>query len=318
MATTTSETKVQSEFAIQNFVGRYADKQFDWDAFPASRGFPVMTRAQKRYIGAGGAYEKANDRSSLRTGHFTLSIVTKMPGHFAASHSHECVESFLALGGVLTIGWAWGDEVIEAQLGYKDLCLNAVGRPHGFRNDGVEPAFVSIMVGSKSPLPPQYVCHPKDHEEEVAKHFGATAPEKIYAFDPYSTDPRQQDLAQHIVRYSQQKPQWDPAGFARMVYIGEGGAPPGSYHMDLIHLPKGQGVQLYERDVEDVYFIVEGVVTAGWESNGKIVEQRLGPKDLIFNPPGQLHYFRNDGVQDAQFMMAVGGRKPSKVAFKAA
>src|SRR5262249_38315262 len=147
------------------------------------------------------------------TGHFTLSIVTKMPGCFAASHSHECVESFFALDGVLTIGWAWGDEVIEAQLGYKDMCLNAVGRAHGFRNDGVEPAFVSIMVGSKDPLPPKYVCHPRDHAEDVARHFGATAPEKIHQFDPGSSDPRQQDLARHIVRYSQQKPHWDPAGF---------------------------------------------------------------------------------------------------------
>jgi mannose-6-phosphate isomerase-like protein (cupin superfamily) len=88
--------------------------------------------------------------------------------------------------------------------------------------------------------------------------------------------------------------------------------------MELVHLPKGCGVQLYEREVEDVYFVLEGVVTAGWEEGGRIYEERLGPKDVIFNPPGRRHYFRNDGVEDAQFMMVVGSPKPEKVAFKVA
>ncbi len=34
-------------------VGRHADKVPDWDAFPPSRGYPELDRAQIRYIGAG-------------------------------------------------------------------------------------------------------------------------------------------------------------------------------------------------------------------------------------------------------------------------
>lgn len=302
---------------MKSFIGRNAKKRIDWDAFPASRGYPDLARAQIRYIGAGGAWEKANDPSTLATGAFTLSIVTQMPGCYAASHFHECKEAFLALGGTLTVGWAYDDEVVEARLGYKDMCLNSVGRPHGFRNDGIEPVIASIMVGAKNPLPPQYVCHPSDAPAEVARNFGAR-PDKVHQLDEAIDDFRHQDLARHIVRYSQQRPQWEPAGFARLVYIGEGGAPPGSYQMDLVHLPKGCGVQLYEREVEDVYFVLEGVVTAGWEENGRIYEERLGTKDVIFNPAGRRHYFRNDGVEDAQFMMVVGSPKPERVAFKAA
>jgi mannose-6-phosphate isomerase-like protein (cupin superfamily) len=302
---------------MKAFIGRHAEKRQDWDAFPASRGYPELARAQIRYIGAGGAWEKAGDPGTLETGSFTMSIVTQMPGCYAASHFHECKEAFLALGGSLTVGWLWGDETIEVRLGYKDMCLNAVGRPHGFRNDGVVPVTASIMVGAKNPLPPQYVCHPKDADAEVARHFGA-APGKVYLLDETSEDSRHRDLARHVIRYSQQRPHWDPAGFARLVYIGDGGAPPGSYTMDLVHLPKGCGVQLYEREVEDVYLVLEGVVTAGWEEGGRIYEERLGPKDVIFNPSGRLHYFRNDGVEDAQFMMVVGSPKPEKVAFKVA
>jgi hypothetical protein len=36
-----------------------------------------------------------------------------------ARAGHEVVEHFLVLKGVLTVGWAWGDEVIEARLGPK-------------------------------------------------------------------------------------------------------------------------------------------------------------------------------------------------------
>ncbi|HEX9534459.1 MAG TPA: cupin domain-containing protein, partial [Stellaceae bacterium] len=221
---------------MRSFIGRYTDKSFDWDAFPGSRGFPELERAQMRYIGAGGS-PKADDPSTLKPGQFTLSLVHQPVGKYAACHSHEVVEHFLVLEGVLTVGWAWGDEVIEARLGPKDMVLNKAGRPHGFRNDGVEPVLMSISVGTGMPKPPVYVCHPRDSDPEVARRFGA-ALGKTRASDPNSDDPRQQEFTRHIVRYVERRPVWD-AEFARLVYVGEGGAPPGQYRMDLVHLPKG-------------------------------------------------------------------------------
>ena len=251
---------------MRAFIGRHTDKSFDWDAFPGSRGFPELERAQMRYIGAGGS-PKADDPSTLKPGKFTLSLVHQPVGKYAACHSHEVVEHFLVLSGVLTVGWAWGDEVIEARFGPKDMVLNQVGRPHGFRNDGVEPVLMSISVGSGMPKPPVYVCHPRDSDPSVARRFGAS-PGKTHAFDPHSEDPRQREFARHIVRYAERRPVWD-AGFARLVYIGEGGAPPGQYRMDMIRLPKGGGIRGYARPVEDVYFVLEGCVTVGWEEAGK-------------------------------------------------
>jgi len=68
-----------------------------------------------RYIGAGGS-PKADDPNTLKPGQFTLSLVHQPVGKYAACHSHEVVELFRVLEGVLTVGWAWGDEAIEARL----------------------------------------------------------------------------------------------------------------------------------------------------------------------------------------------------------
>src|SRR6266566_1468030 len=169
-------------------IGRHTDKSFDWDAFPGSQGFPELARAQMRYIGAGG--------------------------------SPKVDEHFLVLDGVLTVGWAWGAEVIEARLGRLDMVLNQKGRPHGFRNDGVGPVLMSISVGSGMPKPPVYACHPRDGDPARARRFGA-APGRTLAFDPDSDDPRQQEFARHIVRHAERRPVWE-AGLARLDYIGDG------------------------------------------------------------------------------------------------
>jgi len=46
-------------------IGRYLEKRWDWDAFPANSGYPELERAQMRYVGAGGS-PKTDDRSTLR------------------------------------------------------------------------------------------------------------------------------------------------------------------------------------------------------------------------------------------------------------
>ena len=301
---------------MEAYVGWYASKIPDWDAFPASRGYPELDRAQIRYIGAGGS-PKIDDPSTLKPDHFTLSIVQQPVGKYGASHAHEVEEAFLVLEGVLTVGWEWDGEVVLARLGPKDMILHAVNRPHGFRNEGWDPVKVSIMVGKARPLPPKYIYHPKTHDSALSQAFGAL-PGKSEPLSFSSSDPRHQEMARHVVRYSQKKPIWSPAGFSRIVYVGEGGAPPGTYRKDLVEVPSGVRIQPYERDVEDAYFVLEGRLTVGWEENGEQLEKRLGPKDMIFNPPGRRHYFRNDDSQPTQFMMVVGTPEPENVDFRPA
>src|SRR5829696_7051223 len=54
---------------MRGAVGRHTGKSFDWDAFPGSRGFPELARAQMRYIGAGGS-PKVDDPHTLKPGAF--------------------------------------------------------------------------------------------------------------------------------------------------------------------------------------------------------------------------------------------------------
>jgi hypothetical protein len=39
---------------------------------------------------------------------------------------------------------------------------------------------------------------------------------------------------------------------------------------------------------------------------------------VILNPSGRVHYFRNDGITDAEFMLLVGTPKAEDVRFQAA
>lgn len=300
---------------MRAYIGRRNEKLFDWGAFTFNEGYPELERAQIRYIGAGGS-PKTDDPNTLKPENFTLSMIRQNVGKYASSHAHEVEESFLVLGGVLSVYWVWGDEALVGRVGRKDLCLNAREQPHGFRNEGVEPVTASITVGTGKPLPPSFAIHPRDGDPERAARFGAEA-DKIFPLDFESDDPRHRKFARHVVRYSQQPVHRCP-GFFKKVYIGEGGAPAGTYRMDLIHMNPGQGVKLYDRDVEDVYLVLEGVVTVGWDIGGRIIEQRLGAHDLIFNPAGRPHYFRNDGCDNVQFMMLTGKRDPEDVRFQAA
>ncbi len=300
---------------MRGSIGRHTDKSFDWDAFPGSRGFPELARAQMRYIGAGGS-PKTDDPTTLKPGAFTLSLIHQPVGNYAACHSHEVVEHFLVLDGVLTVGWMWGDEVIEARLGPRDMVLNQKGRPHGFRNDGVVPVLMSISVGTGMPKPPVYACHPRDGDPARAGRFGA-APGRTIPFDRDSDDPRQAEFARHIVRHAERRPVYE-AGLARLDYIGEAGAPPGGYRMEMIHLPKGVGVRGYGPGIEDSYLVLDGALTVGWEDEEGAVEERLGAMDVILNPPGRTRYFKNDGVADAVFMRVSGNPPGQKFQFEPA
>ena len=302
------------ETEMERHVGRHADKVPDWDAFPASRGFPELGRSQIRYIGAGGS-PKVDDPGTLPPEHFTLSMVHQPVGNYGAAHAHEVEESFTVLEGVLTVGWEWDGKVIFARLGPKDMILHATGRPHGFRNDGNVPVLMSIMVGKGRPMPPHYLYHPKTHDPALSRNFGGKELERL-SFT--SDDPRHREMASHIVRFSQQKPRWNAAGLALLPYLGEGGVRPGTFSKDLVFLPRDKAVQAYERSVEEAYLVLEGCLTVGWEENGQALEKRLGPRDLILNPQGRRHWFRNDGFQDAQFLMVIGSARPDPVELRAA
>jgi mannose-6-phosphate isomerase-like protein (cupin superfamily) len=307
-------SSLEAEFRAH--IGRHVDKRFDWNAFPSNQGFPELARAQMRYIGAGGS-PKVGDTTTLKPEHFTLSLIHKPVGNYAACHAHEIEESFLIIDGVLVVGWEKDGEVVEVQLGPKDMILNARDVGHGFRNDGVEPVLMSISVDVGKPLPPRYLYHPKNTAPELARSFGAE-PGRTMRFDPSSDHPLQRLMAEKVARFTELPTRWEEPGFARKVYVGEGGIRSETARKEMLGIPRGVGVKPYHREVEDAFLVLEGSLTVGWEENGRTVEAELGPRDLVLNPAGRAHWFRNNGMTDAVVWSVIGDTGAETVRFQAA
>jgi quercetin dioxygenase-like cupin family protein len=301
---------------LRTHTGRFVDKKFDWEAFPSNIGFPDLARAQMRYIGAGGS-PKVGDNTTLKPDHFTLSLIYKEPGKYAACHSHEIEESFLIIDGTLIVGWEKDGEVVEVNLGPKDMILNAREIGHGFRVDGVEPVLMTISVDVGKPLPPVYHYHPREHAPELARSFGA-APGKTLRYDPNGSHPLQKLMARYVIRHSEQPTLWDPAGFARKVYVGPGGIESDTCRKEMLGIPSRMGVKPFQRDVEDAFLVLEGSLTVGWEEAGEKIEIELGPRDLVKTPAGRKHWFRNNGAGAATVWYVVGSEKPETVMFEKA
>ncbi|HRJ69639.1 MAG TPA: cupin domain-containing protein [Beijerinckiaceae bacterium] len=302
--------------ALRSHVVRHVDKSFDWDAFPSNRGYPDLERAQMRYIGAGGS-PKVGEAGTLKPEHFTVSLVYKHVGKFAACHAHEIEESFLIIQGVLTVGWEQNGDVVEVRLGPKDMILNARDIGHGFRNDGVEPVLMSISVDVGKPLPPRYLFHPKSTDLELARRFGA-AEGKTMPFDASSAHPLQRAIAGAVIRHADAPTIWERAGFSRKVYVGPGGVASTTCRKEMLGVPVGVGVKPFVRDVEDAFLVLEGTLTVGWEEGGEKVEMELGPRDLVMNPAGRRHWFRNNSAGPCTVWSVVGTDRPESVVFEAA
>ncbi|MCR9121737.1 MAG: cupin domain-containing protein [Phyllobacteriaceae bacterium] len=301
---------------LKAHTGRFTDKVFDWNAFPSNDGYDELARAQMRYIGAGGS-PKVGDASTLKPDHFTLSLIYKEPGRYAACHSHEIEESFLIIDGALIVGWEKDGEVVEVNLGPKDMILNAREIGHGFRVDGVEPVLMSISVDVGKPLPPVYHYHPKDHPTELARTFGAE-PGKTLPFDPQGNHPLQKLMARYVVRHNELPTVWEEAGFMRKVYVGPGGLQHDTCRKEMWGVPSRVGVQPFTRPVEDAFMVLDGSLTVGWEEDGQSVEVELGPRDLVKTPAGRAHWFRNDGAGAATVWHVIGTAEDDGVSYRAA
>jgi len=301
---------------LKAHTGRFTDKQFDWNAFPSNAGFDELARAQMRYIGAGGS-PKVGDTSTLKPDNFTVSLIYKETGKYAACHSHEIEESFLIINGALIVGWERDGEVVEVNLGPKDMILNAREIGHGFRVDGPEPVLMSISVDVGKPLPPVYHYHPKEHPTELARTFGAQ-PGKTLKFDPKGEHHLQQLMAKYVVRHSELETHWEDAGFTRKIYCGPGGVETDTCRKEMLGIPSRVGVKAFSRDVEDAFLVLDGALTVGWEENGETVEVELGPRDLVKTPAGRKHWFKNNGAEAATVWYIVGSAEPESVTFEAA
>jgi mannose-6-phosphate isomerase-like protein (cupin superfamily) len=108
-------------------------------------------------------------------------------------------------------------------------------------------------------------------------------------------------------------------------FIGAGGSgkhddpdaiPAGSFTLSVMFLPPGQGGSAHTHEVEEVFFVLKGVVTLFMEDeNGHRVSKRMGPWECISCPAGVPHGFINEGVEGAYLQTLIGSGRPGPVGF---
>jgi mannose-6-phosphate isomerase-like protein (cupin superfamily) len=107
---------------------------------------------------------------------------------------------------------------------------------------------------------------------------------------------------------------------AQVRYIGGGGT--GMHHdtnvikaehftLSTMILPPGSEGPLHlHHDVEEVFFVIQGKITAIIEHEGQTYEIPLETRDCICTPPGFYRGVRNDGDSEAIMVVMLGAPKP--------
>ncbi len=138
------------EEIAQRYTARFIDRKADWDAFADAR-LEGYKRAQHRFIGAGGS-GKHSDVSAIPPRGFTLSIMYVEPGQGNAAHTHEVEEIFFVLKGQLTAFLQDEDgSRLDVKLGQWDCIACPPGVIHGYVNEGLEPVYFQVMLGTARP-----------------------------------------------------------------------------------------------------------------------------------------------------------------------
>jgi mannose-6-phosphate isomerase-like protein (cupin superfamily) len=295
-------------------IGRYLEKTWDWDAFPANSGYPELERAQMRYIGAGGS-PKTDDRSTLPPGAFTCSLIFQEPGRKASTHHHEIEELFFVHRGNLTMSWQFGDEVIDFIVGPGDAVLNPTSRPHGFRNDGSEDCIMQIMVATAAPMHPTYTDHPAEH---AVSPLRPAAPEKRAEY--------LREIERYLARASAVRPiasAVEGGTFTASPYIMAqqfgGLVTPTHFTYAVDTLTRGATTPSYELGVEEAFMVLDGVLDIEtFDGDGTASTQRLGARDLAFVPAGVQHRLRNSDAATARFGAIVGSKDGVPIAWERA
>ena len=138
------------EEIARRYTARFIDRKADWDAFADAR-IEGYKRAQHRFIGAGGS-GKHGDVNVIPPRGFTLSIMYVEPGQGNAAHTHEVEEIFFVLQGQLTAFLQ--DETgrrLDVKLGPWECIACPPGVIHGYVNEGLEPVYFQVMLGTARP-----------------------------------------------------------------------------------------------------------------------------------------------------------------------
>src|SRR5579885_943258 len=143
-----------------------------------------------------------------------------------------------------------------------------------------------------------------------------------------------EEIAQrYTARFIDRKADWDAFADARIEgyrraqhrFIGAGGAgkhddpnviPPRAFTLSIMYVEPGQGNAAHTHEVEEVFFVLKGHLTAFIEDEeGNRRDIVLGPWETISCPPGVIHGYINDSLETVYFQVMLGRAKPETMGY---
>ena len=136
----------------------------------------------------------------------------------------------------------------------------------------------------------------------------------------------------YIVRFVDRKPDWsafsdaliDGYRRAQHRFIGNTSQKPGGttfipakhFTLSVMYVPPGEGNAPHTHEVEEVFFLLRGIVTVFFEDeSGRRLDVKLGPWDCVSCPAGVIHGYQNDSLEPVYFQVMIGRAKPETMGY---
>ncbi|HYY87391.1 MAG TPA: cupin domain-containing protein [Chloroflexota bacterium] len=144
-----------------------------------------------------------------------------------------------------------------------------------------------------------------------------------------------EEIAQrYVARFRDRKADWNAFADAQVEgyrraqhrFIGAGGSgkhddpsviPAGAFTLSVMYVPPGQGNAAHTHEVEEVFFVLQGYLTAFLQDDtGRLLDVKLGPWDCISCPANVVHGFVNDSLEPVYFLTMLGKGKPELMTYE--
>jgi mannose-6-phosphate isomerase-like protein (cupin superfamily) len=137
----------------------------------------------------------------------------------------------------------------------------------------------------------------------------------------------------YVARFRDRKADWAAfedakiEGYKRAQhrFIGAGGSgkhgdasviPPRGFTLSIMYVEPGQGNAAHTHEVEEVFFVLKGHLTAFIEDeSGRRIDIRLGPWECIACPPGVIHGYVNESLEPVYFQVMLGKPRPDTMGY---
>ncbi|HTZ77627.1 MAG TPA: cupin domain-containing protein [Stellaceae bacterium] len=136
-----------------------------------------------------------------------------------------------------------------------------------------------------------------------------------------------------VARFRDRKADWNAFedakhdGYRRAQhrFIGAGGSgkhgdpnviPPRGFTLSIMFVPPGQGNAAHTHEVEEIFFVLQGHLTAFIEDeSGRRIDIVLGPWECVACPPGVIHGYVNNSLEPVYFQVMLGRARPETMGY---